>query len=542
MDLILVFSEALLLSVVSIPLLMRGADYLQLVDNPTQARKLHTGGVPRIGGLAIVFGVFFSVSLRLKPDDYLLALFLSSAIIVLFGCLDDRFDLNAGWKLLGQILAVIVLLVGGVVIDSVPFMGLESAPVWLSYPLTFVFMLGAINAVNLSDGLDGLAAGIILLSLGLIAIWGIQINHYAIVLISFAMMGGILGFLRYNTFPALVFMGDTGSQFLGLMAVSLAILVTQDQHSALSPVLPLLVLGLPMLDTFMVMSIRCARHRPLFQADNAHIHYQLTKIGFTHSEAVAVLYLLQAVLLAIAWQFRYTSDLMVLFYYVIFCLTIVGAIGLARYSGWQLHKPLTSLDLKERRNAKLRKLNWVHSYSSQILEAATAALLLITALVISINDTDISKLSLGAVSICVFAWLACWRWKVVATRIVFYTSSITLMYGLLGSFDNQPITNLVIDICLVVMVLFLFLAIRMTRKELFRLDNQDYLVLFIICVIPFLPLPDLQGVEIARINLRLVALLYVCEYLLGKNPANNTLIKGAAIASMALLAAPSYAL
>jgi UDP-GlcNAc:undecaprenyl-phosphate GlcNAc-1-phosphate transferase len=256
MDLILSFSAALFLSIVSIPLLIRASGFLQLVDTPTEDRKLHTVATPRSGGFGIVIGVFFSLLLWLKPEDYLWSVFISSAIIVVFGLLDDRFDLHFSWKFFGQIAAVVVLMAGGVVIDVVPLLGLNAAPVWVSYPLTFFFILGVINAVNLSDGLDGLAAGIILLSLGLVAFFAYQIHSNAIVLVALAVMGGLLGFLRYNTFPARVFMGDTGSQFLGLITVSLAILVSQHESSAISPALPLLILGLPILDNLMVMAIR----------------------------------------------------------------------------------------------------------------------------------------------------------------------------------------------------------------------------------------------------------------------------------------------
>lgn len=539
MDLILSFSAALFLSIVLIPMLMRVSVRLQLVDIPTEERKRHTASIPCSGGLGIVLGVFFSINLWLKPEDYLWPLFLSGAIIVLFGFLDDRFGLHYRWKFFGQILAVVVLLTGGVVIDSVPFMGLDSAPAWLSYPLTFLFVLGAINAVNLSDGLDGLAAGITLLSLGLIAVFGLQINNHSIVLVALAVMGGLLGFLRYNTFPAQIFMGDAGSQFLGLITASLAILVTQDEYSALSSALPLLILGLPIIDTLMVMAIRHAQSRSLFLPDNTHIHYQFTQIGFKHNEAVAMLYLLQAVLVCMAWQFRFATDFTVLFAYSLFCFIVVGGIGLARVSGWRLHKQPPLVAFKDRRNPWFRKLHWLHCNSSRLLEVGMATFLFATAFFVKRPVLDVSWWSLGAAAICALVWLCFRQSSAMVTRIVFYVASILLMYALLVDADNRPILNILLDAYLFAMMLFLILAIRLTRKELFRLDTEDYLVLFIICVVPFLPFGDISDFSIGQITLRLAVLLYSCEYLLGKDPVNNVLLKGASIASMVLLSVPS---
>jgi len=135
-------------------------------------------------------------------------------------------------------------------------------------------------------------------------------------------------------------------------------------------------------------------------------------------------------------------------------------------------------------------------------------------------------------------WLFFRQGNAMVTRVIFYAASILVMYGLLIGTDNRPVFNLVVDGSLVAMLLVLFLAIRLTRKELFRLDTQDYLVLFTICVVPFLPFDNANDIDIGRITLRLSILLYSCEYLLSKNPKNHVLLKASAIASMVLLVLP----
>ena len=170
MDLILGFSSALLISIVLTPVFIRYAGSLKLIDKPTAVRHIHTDAIPRVGGLGIVIATFVSVGYWYRADGDIWLLFAGSAIIALFGYLDDRFQLNHRWKFFGQIVAVMLTLAGGVVIAVVPFFGLDAAPPWVIYPLSFAFILGVVNAVNLSDGMDGLAAGTILLSLGLVTV------------------------------------------------------------------------------------------------------------------------------------------------------------------------------------------------------------------------------------------------------------------------------------------------------------------------------------------------------------------------------------
>ena len=154
-------------------------------------------------------------------------------------------------------------------------------------------LVGITNAINLSDGLDGLAGGVTFLSLAAIAVLTyIAVDAGFMLLATMSIMGSILGFLRFNTFPARIFMGDGGSQFLGFSAGVLAILLTQSSNTALSPALPLLILGLPILDTLMVMGERIYEGRSPFVADRKHIHHRLLALGFHHYEAVVTIYAL----------------------------------------------------------------------------------------------------------------------------------------------------------------------------------------------------------------------------------------------------------
>ena len=241
MELVYSFTIALFLTIALMPLLIKFSAQLRLIDDPGADRKMHDKVMPRSGGLAIILGVFIPLPFLLSMDGYIPYLFIGSGIIILFGLLDDRAELNYKWKLFGQSLAVIVVMMGGIVIHQIPFFGLEAMPVWMSWPLTFVFLLGVINGVNFSDGLDGLAAGTSLLALATIAILAMIVDDQKVALISLTVIGGVLGFLRYNTFPARIFMGDAGSQFLGFITACLAIAVTQSESSALNTFLPVII-------------------------------------------------------------------------------------------------------------------------------------------------------------------------------------------------------------------------------------------------------------------------------------------------------------
>jgi UDP-GlcNAc:undecaprenyl-phosphate GlcNAc-1-phosphate transferase len=158
-------------------------------------------------------------------------------------------------------------------------------PAWVAVPLTVVAIIGVTNAINLADGLDGLAGGISLLSFCCIGYLAYLEGDISVGLAALAFIGAIFGFLRFNTHPATIFMGDTGSQLLGFAAITLSLALTQRQ-TALSPLLPLILLGFPVLDTLTVMITRILRKRSPFSADRNHFHHNLLDLGFRHPESV----------------------------------------------------------------------------------------------------------------------------------------------------------------------------------------------------------------------------------------------------------------
>ncbi|MGZ8410043.1 MAG: glycosyltransferase family 4 protein, partial [Hyphomicrobium sp.] len=242
------FLVALFLTAVAMPPLMQLAHRVNLVDLPA-ARKIHGRPIPLCGGLGIALGATVPVLMWAPMDPPLKAGLAGAVLMLALGVIDDARALHYGWKFVGQGIAVAIAMAGGVVAKHLPLCGLDAAPVWLAYGVTALFLVAVTNAVNLADGLDGLAGGCVMLTLLAVALLAYPANGIALMIVAAALAGALLGFLRYNTHPAIVFLGDTGSMFLGFLSAVLAILLVETSHTAVSPALPLLLVGLPLLDT-----------------------------------------------------------------------------------------------------------------------------------------------------------------------------------------------------------------------------------------------------------------------------------------------------
>lgn len=534
MDFIYSFTVALFLTIALIPLLIRVAPALGLMDLP-EARKVHVRAIPRSGGLAIALGVIVPLIFLMPLQNPWRGILLGAAVIACFGLLDDRRNLNYQWKFAGQVIAVLLAMHGGVLVERCPLMGLEPAPTWMTYPLTFFFLLGATNAVNLSDGLDGLAAGTTLLALAALVVLALMSNQWEPMLMALTIIGGVLGFLRYNTHPAQIFMGDAGSQFLGFMVAALALLIVQNPEMPVSPVLPLMILGLPILDTLMVMVTRIVHRQSPFRPDRNHIHHQLIDLGFYHYEAVAVIYLLQLTIIGLGFLLRHESDVTLLMTYGSFAAVVLGVLWLARVGHWRL-RPGVIEDGKERRNRLLRRFDWFYHHSPAVIQGLVGAFFLLVALLVRPVSGDSLLLSWGLAPLLVVALLGLRRWPGWMTRACCYSTAVFLSF-LLASDALVASWLPWLHGYLFILAAVLALAIRMTRREQFRLDTQDLLVLLLVLCVPVLPLEALGRFAVGEVALRLAVLMYSCEFLIGRTGGRGLLPLSCAATSSILLIA-----
>ncbi|MDN5344132.1 MAG: UDP-GlcNAc:undecaprenyl-phosphate/decaprenyl-phosphate GlcNAc-phosphate transferase [Clostridia bacterium] len=278
------------------PILCRVAPRVGAVDKPN-ARKVHHTLMPRLGGVAIYAGFLTAFWLLGYHTNQYLGLWLGGSFIMLVGLVDDVKNISPRVKLMGQVVAAAILVAFGVRVEFLtnPFDGLFILGK-LAIPVTIFWLVGVTNALNLVDGLDGLAAGTSLIASVTIAIVAWLNGESAVALLSLALAAGVLGFLPFNFHPARIFMGDSGSMFLGFNLAALATIGLTKSATVVSLFVPVVILGLPILDTALAIVRRFLNHRPIFAPDKGHLHHRLLAQGLTQRQAVGVIYLVDACL------------------------------------------------------------------------------------------------------------------------------------------------------------------------------------------------------------------------------------------------------
>lgn len=283
------------------PVIRRLALRYGLVD-PRSSRKVHSRPIPRVGGIAIVIGFYVSlvglslfhdqVSSLLHADRLLVAgLFGGGIVIALLGLYDDLRGVSARTKFVAQLCVALAMYALGCKVLAVtnPF----GSMIYLgavAVPFTVIWIVGVTNALNLIDGLDGLASGVAFFAVATNFLVAFTRSDVLMSLLMVTLAGAILGFLLFNFNPASIFMGDTGSMFLGFVLATSSIITAQKGATAVTMLVPILALGLPIMDTLLAIVRRFVTGRPLFSADNEHIHHRLMKLGYTHRRAVLAMY------------------------------------------------------------------------------------------------------------------------------------------------------------------------------------------------------------------------------------------------------------
>ena len=289
----LVFIPCLIVACV-IPFIKQVAEHVGALDIPN-ARKVHKKPIPRMGGLGIYLGFLLGYMLFAKPNEIMNSILIGSFIIILVGIMDDIKPLKASYKFIGQLMAaLIVVLYGGILLKEISAFGIYLNFGIFAYPITVFFILGCINCMNLIDGLDGLAGGIsaiFFLAIGIIAVAKNQIGLAYI--LSFTMLGSCLGFLIHNFHPASIFMGDSGSMFLGFIIAVVTMLGYKNVMMS-SIIIPLLILVIPIADTLFAIIRRKLKGESISKPDKMHIHHQLLKRNLGQLGTVLIIYLATA--------------------------------------------------------------------------------------------------------------------------------------------------------------------------------------------------------------------------------------------------------
>lgn len=284
-----------ILSLILTPIVRIIALKLNIVDIPNQ-RKVHKKPIPRIGGLAIYISFIIGVLLNYRLlNNHLRGFILGSIIIAICGILDDIYSLSYRTKLLFQTIAASVLIYNDIAITAVSLLPTKTSHLYsigvLSIPLTLLWVIGITNAFNLIDGLDGLACGVSIISSTCLVIIAISTGNAPVALMLCILIGSCLGFLPYNFNPAQIFMGDSGSLFLGFSLAALSIQGTMKYAATLALIIPALVIGLPLYDTITTILRRIRHKQPIMLPDKGHFHHRWLQIGLTHRQVVLLGYL-----------------------------------------------------------------------------------------------------------------------------------------------------------------------------------------------------------------------------------------------------------
>lgn len=281
---LLTFVLALLLALYGVPLARRAAVQFNIVDRPDGRLKQQAAPVPYFGGLAVYLAFLISLALTFEFRQDVLGVVLAGTLMVMMGLIDDFGVLTPGPKLIGQLVAVFVLIKSGIRIEIAAF------PDWLDLLLTVVWMIGIINAFNIIDVMDGLAGGVGVIACLWLFIVAVLNQDAMVAVMLAALAGSLVGFLRYNVHPASIYLGDTGSLFVGLMLGALAMIGKYTAVNPVAVVAPVLILGIPVFDTLFVMYIRWMRGVPVFWGSPDHFALRMRRWSLSVPQVAVISY------------------------------------------------------------------------------------------------------------------------------------------------------------------------------------------------------------------------------------------------------------
>lgn len=293
--------SALLVALITTPVVKSLAERVGAVDVPKDARRMHDHPIPRMGGLAIFLGFLLSTLVFVPLSQSLRGMLLGAILIVILGIFDDIYALPALPKLIVQILAALIAVLHGNVIQVISNPNiLSDNPYWSlgawSIPVSVLWIVAITNAVNLIDGLDGLAVGVATISSLTMLVIAMLVSENVVAMIMAALAGGCIGFMPYNQNPAKIFMGDTGSTFLGFVLATVSIQGLFKFYTIISFAVPFLMLGLPLFDTCFAIIRRLSKGQNPMSPDRSHVHHRLIDMGFNQKQAVGILYVISAIL------------------------------------------------------------------------------------------------------------------------------------------------------------------------------------------------------------------------------------------------------
>ena len=509
------FLASLLICMALIPVLTVTAGRLHILDIPDE-RKVHKEPIARIGGVALAIGVISAILLWAPKDKLIIASIIGGIIILCFGVWDDKANLGYKTKLFGQFLAASIIVgLGQVTLTSLPFMSEYTLPQIISIPLTIIILIGSTNAINLSDGLDGLAGGLSLLSLAGMSCLAYLVHDQSVLLMIVPVIGGLIGFLRFNTYPARIFMGDGGSQFLGFFLGISAIVLTDVGRSPYSPLLALLLLGLPIIDTLCVMTHRLVEGRSPFSPDKNHFHHKLLHAGFLHYEAVIIIYSIQVGMVLLAYLLRWSHDLTLLLVYLSITLSIVAFYFFADKGDRPWLKLGGGIRMGPSIVNRLEQWEWLKLVPHRLLQTAVPLYLILSVFLPIQISNDIALLCAGlSLALLLGFWFFPFL-RYYLIRFGLYVGTTFVMYfGELQFMATPRSLQIWQHFLFGIFALLVVLAIRFDHKHRFQTTPLDYLIVSLALIFPWLPEMWEGSIFLGVLTAKIIVFFFAIELLL----------------------------
>jgi len=520
-----------------IPVMVRMAPRLGMIDRP-DPRKVHVVPIPRAGGIGIVLGALVPIAMWLPMDALTGAYLFGAMVLLFFGVWDDICELGHYVKFIGQLIAAIaVVYYGDLYVTNFPFID-GSIPESIGKPFTIFALMGMINAINHSDGLDGLAGGMSMLSLGCMSYLTLLSDGggFTLTVIALATLGGVFGFLRYNTHPARVFMGDGGSQFLGFTLGFLVVYLIEEVNPALSPALPALVLGLPIVDILAVFAQRIYHGMNWFRASKNHIHHRLLEIGFDHYESVVVIYTVQVLLVVSAIFLKYDTDLVILFFYASVCSVVLILLTVSERYGWRIDKSSSSALGLGKIIRIVKGHNLFTVLPARLVTVTVAVFFMFVAVVANAVPYDLGIASAALAAILMFYLVFRGRSDSIVVQAIVYVLAAFSVYLATRFISQSMIKDTVGLIFFVTLAFATGIAVRFSSNTVFNTTPMDFLVIIIVLFAGFL----LQNVptrsDIGFMVTEVIILFYSCELIYSRGQRLWRFLNITALAAMVVLA------
>jgi len=531
---------SIVITILLVPVCTEIGIMFYVMDEPGEKNFLKRP-MPKIGGIAIVLAACTPILVWNHGTGLNNAFLISACIVIASGVVEDFRGLSPKAKLIGQVLAaVIIVRYGGLQIRSLGSLLPADfvLPVWVSVPGTIAVIVAATNAINFSDGLDGLAAGTYLLVFTGIGYLAYLDGNSSVGLVSMALCGALFGFLRFNTHPASIFMGHSGSQFLGFSAITLALAITQGHATPLSPVLPLILLGFPLLDSLTIIANRIARGTSLFVADQFHFHHYLMSSGFGHFGSILVIYGIQTFLLFAAVFFRFYSDWFLLSSYLVFSALILFCFFHAVGIGYKF-KRFDMLNIRIFGFIKLLKQNGtVIKWMFPLFEIGIPLLLLVTCILSNGPPHDVSILSGAIACILLIALLVKSRYLGWFLRMSIY---LLVPFAVYYSGETLVNTSYILTIgynmSFGIFAMLIILVSKLSRrKHGFQSTPLDFLIVVLALLMPSLFDQNIHEYQIGLVVTKTILLYFSFEVLLAELREKFNKVAWTTIASLLIVA------